>query len=246
MRFFCRLVALLVFPAAAAAQIILPEEEVLLGAALRTRPAYDGSGEQRADLIPLIRYYGKPLFARTTQGVLEGGARWPLTPALHLGAQLAYEEGREQSESDLLKMLNTPDLDPGASYGAHLEWDMKLGPAPASLLGRWRQHADSERGAQADLRFNLGVYGSRGIILALYAQATWANAESIRSFYLVDDADSGLLHSSLGALGSYDLSRHWLLVFGLQFRRLHGDATRSPIVEEKNAVYANAGVAYRF
>jgi outer membrane scaffolding protein for murein synthesis (MipA/OmpV family) len=245
MRLFCWIAALLVFPAVASAQIILPEDEVLLGAALRTRPAYDGSGDQRADLIPLVRYYGKPWFARTTQGVLEGGARWPLTPDLHLGVQLAYEEGRKQSESDLLKMLNTPDLDPGASFGAHLEWDAKLGPAPISLLGRWRQHADGERGAQADLRFNVGVYGSRGIILALYAQATWANAESMRSLYLVD-ADSGLLHSSLGALGSYDLSRHWLLFGGLQFRRLHGDATRSPIVEEKNAVYANAGVAYRF
>jgi outer membrane protein len=245
MRFFCRLAALLVFPAAAAAQIILPEEEVLLGAALRTRPAYDGSGEQRADLIPLIRYYGKPLFARTTQGVLEGGARWPLTPALHLGVQLAYEEGRDTSESDLLERLGVEDVDPGASFGAHLEWDFQLGPAPASVLGRWRQHADGDRGAQADLRFNVGVYGSRGIILALYAQATWANAESIRSFYLVD-ADSGLLHTSLGALGSYDLSRHWLLVGGLQFRRLHGDATQSTLVEEKNSYYANAGVAYRF
>jgi outer membrane scaffolding protein for murein synthesis (MipA/OmpV family) len=239
------LAAILLLPAAATAQIILPEEEVLLGAAVRTRPAYDGSGEQRADLIPLVRYYGKPLFARTTQGVLEGGARWPLTPALHLGAQLAYEEGREQDESDLLRRLNIPDLDAGASFGAHLEWDFRLGPAPASLLGRWRQHADGDRGAQADLRFNIGAYGSRGIILALYAQATWANAESIRSFYLVD-AGSGLLHTSVGALGSYDLSRHWLLVGGLQFRRLHGDATRSPIVEEKNSVYANAGLAYRF
>ncbi len=245
MRSFCWLAALLLFPFAAAAQIILPEEEVLLGAAVRTRPAYDGSGEQRADLIPLIRYYGKPLFARTTQGVLEGGARWPLTPGLHLGVQLAYEEGRETSESDLLQRLGVEDLDPGASFGAHVEWDFHLGPAPASLLGRWRQHADGDRGAQGDLRFNIGAYGSRGIILALYAQATWANAESIRSFYLVD-AGSGLLHTSVGALGSYDLSRHWLLVGGLQFRRLHGDAARSAIVEEKNSVYANAGLAYRF
>jgi len=239
------LAALLFFPAAAAAQIILPEEEVLLGAAVRTRPAYDGSGDQRADLIPIIRYYGKPLFARTTQGVLEGGARWPLTKGLDAGVQLAYEEGRKKSESDLLARLNVDDLDPGASLGAHLEWDTKIGPAPASLLARWRQHLDSDRGAQADLRFNIGAYGSRGIILALYAQATWASAKAIRSFYLVD-ADSGLLHTTLGALGSYDLSRHWLLVGGLSWRWLHGDAASSPLVEEKTSFYANAGVAYRF
>lgn len=239
------LALLLLLPAVAAAQIILPEEEVLLGAAIRTRPAYDGSNDQRTDLIPLVRYYGRPWFARTTQGVLEGGARWPLTPALHLGVQLAYEEGRETSESDLLQRLGVEDLDPGASFGAHLEWDTKIGPAPISLLGRWRQHADSDRGAQGDLRFNVGAYGSRGIILALYAQATWASAKAIRSFYLID-GDSGLLHTSLGALGSYDLSRHWLLVGGVQWRRLHGDAAASTLVEEKTSFYANAGVAYRF
>jgi MipA family protein len=245
MRSFCWATALFVFPTVATAQI-LPEDYTALGAAVRTRPAYDGSSDQRTDLIPLIRYYGKPWFARTTQGVLEGGARWPLARGLDLGVQLAYEEGRETSESDLLERLGVEDVDPGVSLGAHLEWDTKIGPAPVSLLARWRQHLDADRGAQADLRFNIGVYGSHGVALVLYAQATWANAESIRSFYLVGDADSGFLHSSVGALGSYDLSRHWQLVGGLQFRRLHGDATRSPIVEEKNAVYANAGVAYRF
>ena len=239
------LAALLVLPVVAAAQIILPEEEILLGIGARTRPAYDGSADQTVDLIPLVRYYGRPWFARTTQGVLEGGARWPLAKGLDAGVQLAYEEGRDSSESDFLQRLDIEDVDPGASLGAHLEWDTKIGPAPVSLLGRWRQHLDSDRGAQADLRFNVGVYGSRGIILALYAQATWANGESIRSFYLVD-AGTSLLHTTLGALGSYDLSRHWLLFGGLSWRQLHGDAAASPLVEEKNAYYANAGVAYRF
>jgi hypothetical protein len=45
LRPWCWLAALLLLPVAAAAQIILPEEEVILGAAVRTRPAYDGSGD---------------------------------------------------------------------------------------------------------------------------------------------------------------------------------------------------------
>jgi MipA family protein len=238
------LAALVLVPAAAAAQIIIPEEEILLGAGVRTRPAYDGSSDQTADLIPLIRYYGKPWFARTTQGVLEGGARWPIHRDVDVGVQLAYEEGRKQSESDLLKRLGVEDLDPGVSLGVHAEWDTKVGPAPVSLLGRWRQQLDSDRGAQADLRFNVGVYGAHGALLALYAQTTWASSKAVRSFYLVDG--SGFLHTTLGALGSYDLSRHWLLFAGVSWRQLHGDATRSVLVEEKTSFYANAGVAYRF
>ena len=236
---------LLLVPLTALAQIV-PEDYTLVGVAVRSRPAYDGSESQRTDLIPVLRYYGKPWFARTTQGVLESGARWALTPGLDAGVQLAYEEGRKKSESSLLQKLNLADVDPGASIGAHLEWDSKIGPAPISVLGRVRQHADTDRGAQAYLRLNVGVHGNGGLIVAAFVQATWASSKSIDSFYAINNADSGLLHASLGLLGSYDFSRHWSAVAGAQGRRLHGDATRSPIVERRSNYYANAGLAYRF
>jgi len=235
----------LMAPLAAFAQIV-PDDYTLVGVAVRTRPAYDGSDSQRADLVPVLRVYGKPWFARTTQGILEGGARWALTPGVDAGLQLAYEEGRKTSESSLLKSLNLPDVDPGVSVGAHVDWDFKIGPAPINVLGRVRQHTDRDRGAQADLRLNVGLHGSGGLIVAAFAQATWASSKSIESFYAINNADSGLLHTSLGLLGSYDLSRHWTAVAGVQGRRLHGDAAGSMIVESKSNYYANAGLAYRF
>jgi outer membrane scaffolding protein for murein synthesis (MipA/OmpV family) len=235
---------LLAAPLAALAQIA-PEDYTLIGVAARSRPAYDGSKSQRTDFIPVLRYFGEPWFARTTQGLLEGGARWALAPELDAGVQVAYEEGRKASESDLLRSLGVPDIDPGASVGVHVEWDFKVGPAPVSLLGRVRQHIDSDRGAQADLRLNVGLHGSGGLIVGAYAQATWANAKSVESFYALSHADSGLLHTSLGLLGSYDLARHWSLVAGAQARRLHGDAVRSPLVEQESSYYLNAGLAYR-
>src|SRR6266850_2241553 len=116
----------LIVPLAAFAQTALPDY-AWIGAGVRTRPAYDGSGAQRTDLIPTVRYYGKPWFARTTQGILEGGARMELAQGLDLGAQLAYEGGRLASESDFLRNNNVPDIKPGASVGLHVEWDQKLG-----------------------------------------------------------------------------------------------------------------------
>src|SRR3954468_17533514 len=103
-------------------------EESLIGPGLRSRPAYDGSASRELELVPVIRHYGERWFARSTQGVLEGGARFELAPGLHLGAQLAYEAGRKTSESDFLKARAFPDIDAGASIGAHLEWDHKFGP----------------------------------------------------------------------------------------------------------------------
>lgn len=123
----------LILPLVAFAEL---SEESLIGPGLRWRPAYDGSASQRGELVPVIRYYGHPWFARSTQGVLEGSLRMELTPGLHAGAQIAYEPGRNARESDFLKNRSVPDVDRGASVGVHLEWDHKFGLVPIALLDR--------------------------------------------------------------------------------------------------------------
>ena len=229
------LILLLVLPAAALAADPLPGNPLgtLLGAGVRSRPEYDGSSKQELQPIPIVRYYGRTLFARTTQGILEGGARLELAPKLFAGAQLAFEEGNDRT-----------DLDPGASWGLHLEWDTRVGPAPISLLARTRTHFDSDHGSQGDLRATIGVYGKQGLLIAVFGQATWASDEWVRSYYTT--GDGGLLFTALGVEGAYDLSRRWVLVASLHARRLHGDAASSPITEEKTNYFASAAVAYRF
>jgi len=242
-----------VVPLAALAQSPLPE---WIGAGARTRPAYDGSAAQRTDLIPTVRYYGNPWFARTTQGILEGGARTQLARGLNVGAQLAYEGGRLASESDFLRSNNVPDINPGASFGLHVEWDQKLGAIPVTLLARGRHFVDGERGAQGDLRLTAGVYGGGAITAAVFIQGTWANSKSNQSFYGITPAQStslpaytagsGPLFTTGGLLWGVDLSREWIVVGNLEARRLHGDAARSPLVERTSNHYASASLAHRF
>src|SRR5688572_18462411 len=200
-------------PAAALAQMVLPDDYTLLGAAVRTRPAYDGSKSQQTDLIPVIRYYGQPWFARTTQGILEGGLHWNLGSGVSGGFQLSYDEGRDSSESSFLLGRNsTDDVDPGASVGAHIEWDGKLGPAPVGVMLRYRQSIDSDRGSLADVRLNLGLYAGGGATLVAYTDATWGSSKANDTFYGVSPGQSaasglaayqpgsGLRHVSLGLL----------------------------------------------
>jgi outer membrane scaffolding protein for murein synthesis (MipA/OmpV family) len=252
------LTVLLLLPAAALAQF-LPDDYTLLGAAVRTRPAYDGSQSQRTDLIPVIRYYGQPLFARTTQGILEGGLHWELGSGVAAGLQLSYDEGRKSSESAFLREHNfTDNVDPSASLGAHFEWDTKLGPAPVGLLLRYRRSIDSDRGSLADLRLNVGVYGSGGATVVLFTEATWGDSKANGTYYgvtpeqsaasgfAVYQPGSGLRHVTFGVIGGYDLSRHWTLVASAQQRWLQGDVEQSPLVESRQSTYANAGIAYRF
>lgn len=220
------------------------EDYVLLGAGLRLRPAYDGSDEQRIDPIPVIRYYRRTLFARTTQGILEGGARVRLAPGWDAGVQLAYEAGRQKDESGRLRALDVPDLDWTASAGLHLETDQKIGPMPLNLLARTRHSLEGERGYQADLRATGGVYDGGGLQAGVFAQATWASRKYVSTFYT--SGDGGPLFTSLGVLASYSVRRDWLVLGSAELRRLHGDAARSPIAETRDNYYASVSLAYRF
>jgi len=207
------------------------DDYTLIGLGVRTRPEFDGSNNRVVDVVPYLRYYGKTLFVRTTQGILEGGARMNIGQDFYAGVQLAYEAGPR-------------DGSPGASLGASLERDVKLGPVPLFFLGRVRQHLDTDHGTQADFRVTMGIYGKDRVQAGIYGQATWASAKFTQAYYGIDEA--GLLYTALGFLGSYDLSKSWSIVGGIDARWLSSDMLRSPFVERRTGYYANAGVGYRF
>jgi MipA family protein len=222
------LLALLAIPVIAAAQ---DDDETWLGAGLYSRPKFDGSSDRRLDPIPVIRYYGSPWFARTTQGILEGGGRWQIGRGTAAGAQLAYEAG-------------PLDHHPGPSLGAHVELDRNVGPAPVNGLLRVRQFLNNGRGIELDARGTIGVYEGYGFAAGLFGQATWASEKSFEAYYAVHD--SGLLFTSVGALGSYDVSRRWLLLGSVEDRRLGNNALSSPFVTRRSSAYASLGLAYKY
>jgi outer membrane protein len=228
------------------------------GLGLRTRPAYDGSHSQREEIVPVVRYLGRPWFLRSTQGVLEAGARFEPVGGLNAGVQLAYEPGRQAGESAFLRDHQVADIARGVSVGLQLEWDQTFGPMPVTLLVRTRQHATRDQGAQADLRLSAGIFQGGPFGAGVFVQSTWADARSARARYGIDAQRSavtglpafrpgaGLLFTSAGLLWSLDLGRQWVVVGNLEARRLRGDAAQSPLVERRSGAYASAGLAYRY
>jgi outer membrane scaffolding protein for murein synthesis (MipA/OmpV family) len=227
-------------PALCAAQ----DRPTIIGAAIRSRPAYDGSSSQVTDIIPQLRYYGKPWFARTTQGILEAGVQDELAPKFWAGAQIAYEAGRKTSESPFLEARNEPDIKASASVGLHLEWDRNFGRVPVNFLIRARQDLDADLGGHVDLRVNVGVFSRFGMEGAVYAQATWGSESAMQSWY--GAPSSGLIFTAVGFLAGYDITRHWLLVGHLEFRKLYDEAAESPLTQQTSNWYGSAGIAYRF
>lgn len=231
--------------------------DALFGAGLRARPAYDGSAAQRSEAVPVLRWFGTPWFARSTQGVFEGGLRTELGPGLHAGAQLAYEPGRRSDESAFLAAHDMPDIGQGASTGLHLEWDHTIGPMPFTALARARKHIDAKRGGQADVRLSAGVFRNGPLSAGVFGQATWADARSADTSYGISAARSasaglpaftprsGWTSASGGLMWSVAFGQHGLAVGSLERRRLQGDAARSPLAERNSGHYVTAGLAYR-
>jgi outer membrane scaffolding protein for murein synthesis (MipA/OmpV family) len=233
------------------------EDPTLIGAGLRARPAYEGAASNKGELVPVLRVYRGPLFARTTQGKLEGGARFSPVRGLFLGGQLAYEGGRLADDSAFLKSRGVPDLDTSASVGFHAEYDFKAGAVPLFALARYRRHIDSDRGAQADFRMTMGLLDKAGFTAAAFGQLTFTDRKEMRSYFGVSqslsagsglatyDPGAGARFLAIGVLGSYDLGRHWIIVGNAEVHQMLGDAGSSPLVEQKTNLYIGLGIAYR-
>jgi outer membrane protein len=229
----------------------------LLGAGVWSRPAYLGSDERVMSPIPVIRYYGRPWFARTTQGMLEAGARVVFANSLSLGAQLTYEAGRDSKDSDFLTSRGFATMPIGASLGVHAAWDTQLGPAPVTMLVRLRQEVGSDRGAQIDLRSTVGIHSGARLRLGLFGQATWADSESNQSYFGVSasqaaisglpqfDGERGLVFGASGLLWSYDLSARWMAQGLVESRQLSSALRESPLTQARGNTYASVGVAFR-
>ena len=231
------------------------EGAAYLGVGAWGGPAYLGGDGQLVTLIPLVRYHGDTAFARTTHGLLEAGVRQKLGAGLTAGLQLAYEAGRDIQASDFLKSKQVANLDASASWGAHLEWDGNVGPAPANVMLRYRQDAKADRGAQVDLRGMVGVYGGADLKAGIFTQFTWADTKSAQTHYgnvaaenslPAFDAGSGLIHSSVGVQWSYDLAPRWAMLGSLEKRELASRLQTSPFVQATANTYLSIGVVRQF
>lgn len=235
-------------------------DATLIGGGITYEPAYDGSRSSKIGAVPIISYTGHNLFVRTTEGILEGGVRAELLDGLHIGLQLAYEEGRQTSDSDFLKRHNFQTLDASASYGAFLQYEADLGPVPIDLLARYRKDVDSDNGSQFDLSATVGVYGGddKPLNIEVYAQTTWADTRSLQSFYGVTAAQatssglaaytpgSGWLNNQVGIYVAYNLSPQWLLIGNAEEHQLLGDARNSPLTEVRYNHTVTLGIGYLF
>jgi MipA family protein len=234
------------------------DNEKYVGVGARLRPAYDGADTNRVDAVPFVRFFGEHFFARTTQGILEGGWRTRPFGNVTFGAQLSYEEGRQADESAFLSQHHFDDINRSVAVGVHAEGNWNLGPVPFNALLRLRKDIKSDNGAQADLRATAGILDWHGVRAGVFGQITWSDDKYTRRFYGITpsqsattglptyDAGAGARFFQTGLLGDVNIAKHWIGLWGVAWQQLQGDAVDSPITQQHSNWIAGAGLAYRF
>jgi outer membrane scaffolding protein for murein synthesis (MipA/OmpV family) len=232
----------------------------LIGASVRIGPEYDGSRSTDIGLIPVLMYSKDLWFARTSEGILEAGAKAILFDNMYYGIQVAYEEGRDSHNSDFLLMHHVDSLHPSLSLGGFLQYQNIIKTVPVDVLARYRKDIDSSRGDQVDLRVTAGIYRSKDkkFNAEIFAQSTWANDKAIQSYYGINNDETfdtklsafhpsgGNLSSEFGFWCSYNLSSNWMLMGNVESHHLEGDAKNSPLTEVSHNNYFSFGVAYQY
>ncbi len=230
----------------------------LIGAGAWLRPTYDGGSTQKVVPIPTVDYQHNLFFMTTSQDIFEAGLRVRLLKGLAIGVQLADETERNSNESYWLSSHQVTTLPPTVSWSGQIALSNKIGPMPFWILARYRQNTNVNFGAQEDLRITAGVYGDHRLQAAIFAQATWADRNSMERYYGITAQESattglttftpspGRLYNSGGVLWECDLTRVWKLVGSLEAHYLQAAVLNSPLVSTNVNYYSSLAIDYQF
>ena len=226
------------------------------GLGVMSAPRYLGSDRHRMEVLPFIE-----ASYRTEWGTLgltedEGtpSLRWGFSPNPNstIGLQLGWAQGRKEKD-DRKNLSGLGDIKSTVEYGLfanhqidNFEFKMSINKGSSSghdgLL--FNIHAEHKYPLCDNLSLNTGL------------GMTWANRTYMQRYFGVSDqqsANSGLktyeagngirdIRASVGL--NWTPAPNWLVLGGVEFSRLQGDAKDSPIVKKASQTRLMAGFAY--
>lgn len=255
------LAALALLTAMAAPAAAQERLEGLIGLGAGVAPEYEGANEYRPiPLVPLsLRYRG---FGVETAGQ---GLQVDVTPwrFINFGPVVQYRGGRKNVDDPVVD--NLPDIDGTVEAGGYLEMNL---PFIAPGLDAWTLSANATHGVTGGhdgwlvtpaVRYSI-PFGDRWRVNAI-ASSAYASEDYNETFFSVTpagaaasglpvySADGGWKDVSGTLTASYRFAENWgVLVVG-RYSRLIGDASNSPIVDQRgseNQFLGGLAVYYTF
>ena len=202
--------------------------------------------------MPAVEYqWANGWFAGTNRGV---GYSFSKDPALQYGLGLGLDLGRKESATGPLAGMG--GIDAKVEYGAFLNFAPDRNWRLSSML-RYGS-GDTGQGATANFGANYAIDIAPKWRLGLGVSTTWANAQTMQSYFGVSAAqslqsgnsvyspNSGLRDVSSNLNLSYQVTPKISVSGGLNAISLIGDAKNSPIVTSSQSVSGSLSVGYAF
>ncbi len=211
-----------------------------------------GSDEARVSALPAIEYqWANGWFAGSTRGV---GYNFSKDPNLQYGVGLGLDLGRRESATGPLVGMGS--IEAKVEYGAFVKYAPDRHWRLSSLLRLGS--GDTGQGATANLGVNYILPIAPQWRLEGGASTTWANAQSMQSYFGVTATQSqqssnavyspsaGLRDLSASLKLGYQITPQIIVSVGLSATSLLGDARHSTLVTRPDTVSGTLSVGYAF
>lgn len=234
----------------------------VLGALVNSSPTYVGSDGRSYRVRPAWAIeWGRFRLSTSRGSALMGhgleqrdsGASATLAESdrFHLSASLRIDKGR--GEDDSPRLVGLPEV------RSTLRGRLRMGYA---LTDRWGVNAGLSQdllgrdgGTQMSLGVGYTVPLTQSTKLSWGLSTSWGDTTYMRSHFGVPAGGASPLQPFRAQAGFYSvdtgvefmtaLSRHWVVLGGLRFSQLQGDARQSPLTVKPSDYSASVGVAYR-
>lgn len=233
--------------------------EITVGAGAANLPEYPGSDEYETRGLPVVSVRYKRFFL--------GGAPGSGSPAglgaylydgetFRLGTVLSVDGTKPREESDDVSLRGLGDIDSAVRAGVFSSYRVAswLTLRAAALT----DVSDKQQGTTASIDVEFSYRPTARLTLTAGPGLTWSDEEYMQTFFGISDeqaarsdlapyapeAGVSVVRVSLGA--QYQFSGQWFAGLRVSAAQLQGDATDSPIVQDKNQNLYALFVGYRF
>jgi len=217
-----------------------------------TKVDHYGSDGPAVSALPAVEYqWANGWYAGTNRGV---GYNFSSHPGLQYGLGLGLDSGRKESAAGALAGMGS--IDSKLEYGAFLTYapDRNVRLTSVVRVGS----GDTAQGATASFGANYSLNIAPRWRLDAGVTGTWANAQYMQSYFVVNASQavqsgnalyspgSGLRDVSTSLNLNYQLTPKVSVSTGIKATSLLGDAKDSPIVTNPQSLSGSLSIGYAF
>jgi outer membrane scaffolding protein for murein synthesis (MipA/OmpV family) len=228
----------------------IPDWRETVGLGVSTQPSFVGAkGMKVLPSMVLDLRYKDIAFASDGEGI---GVNLLHGEGYRAGFSLSYDLGRNSHDDDHLRNLPNIAFAPAPKAFAQIFIE------PFVLAVDIRKAIGGNDGLIGEIGVYVPIPFDDDDFLLIGPAVTWADHRYTNAYFGVSEATSkvsgfapfrahgGLANAGAGASFVHLMGDHWLVEGDTGYRRLLGDAARSPIVETKLQFSLDVNLAYRF